>query len=95
MADPAASRLSLPGASVPAAALAFLAAQVLGPLVCAPALAQRQTWMLGPGSQVAPSTKVVPTNCVTAPDGSITCDAELRNPSSNTPARPRLDLFEN
>ncbi|MCP9928896.1 hypothetical protein KBY90_13515 [Cyanobium sp. CH-040] len=60
-----------------------------------PALAQRQLFLRGPGSQVGPSTEVVPTNCVTAPDGTITCDTELRNPPGNTPARPQLDLFEN
>jgi len=95
MADPAASRLSLPAASIPAAALASLALLVLAIAAPAPALAQRQTFIRGPGSQVAPTTEVVPTNCVTAPDGSITCDTELRNPPGRTPARPQLDLFEN
>jgi hypothetical protein len=60
-----------------------------------PALAQRQLWMRGPGSQVNPNTEVVPTNCVTAPDGTINCDTELRNPGGQTPARPSLELFEN
>jgi hypothetical protein len=73
-------------------ALAALAGFALAP---APALAQRQLWMLGPGSEAAPSAEVVPTNCVTAPDGTITCDTELRNPPRRTPARPSLELFEN
>jgi hypothetical protein len=60
-----------------------------------PVLAQRQLWMLGPGSETTPSTEVVPTNCVTAPDGTVTCDTELRNPPSGTPARPSLELFGN
>lgn len=66
------------------------------PLVAgAPALSQRQTFMRGPGSEVGPGTQVVPTNCVTAADGSITCDTELRNPPGRTPARPQIELFEN
>jgi len=60
-----------------------------------PALAQRQLWMLGPGSEVTPSTEVAPTNCVTAPDGTITCDTELRNRPGSQPARPSLEPFGN
>jgi hypothetical protein len=60
-----------------------------------PAQAQRQLWMRGPGSEVTPSTEVVPTSCVTAPDGTVTCDTELRNPPGRTPARPSLELFGN
>jgi hypothetical protein len=79
---------------LPAAAAPLLA--VLAVLTLeAPARAQRQTFMRGPGSQVNPRTEVVPTNCVTAPDGTITCDTELVNPPGQTPARPSLELFDN
>lgn len=60
-----------------------------------PALAQRQLWMRGPGSEVTPRTEVVPTNCVTASDGTVTCDTELRNRPGSDPARPSLELFGN
>jgi hypothetical protein len=80
---------------IPAAAAPLLAVVALILAVAAPAQAQRQTFTLGPGSQVNPNTEVVPTNCVTAPDGTITCDTELRNPRGQTPARPSLELFEN
>jgi hypothetical protein len=92
MADPAASRSSLPG--LPAAVATLLLA-ALALTAVSPAWAQRQTFMRGRGSQVNPNTEVVPTNCVTAPDGTVTCDTELRNPRGQTPARPSLDLFEN
>jgi hypothetical protein len=58
-------------------------------------LAQAQRFLLGPGSSVGPSTKVKPENCVTAEDGSVTCDTKLENSPSDTPARPQLDPFGN
>jgi hypothetical protein len=60
-----------------------------------PSLAQRESYMLGPGSSVGPSTKVKPKNCVTAADGTITCDTELENSPSDTKARPQFELFSN
>lgn len=60
-----------------------------------PALAQVQTFMLQPGSNVGPGTKVVPQNCVTAKDGSITCDTKLQNSPSDTPAKPIYQPFRN
>jgi hypothetical protein len=51
--------------------------------------------MLGPGSNVGPSTRVVPKNCVTAKDGSITCDTQVVNPPGDTPAKPIYDPFKN
>jgi hypothetical protein len=51
--------------------------------------------MLGPGSNVGPSTRVVPKNCVTAPDGSITCDTKIVNPPGDTPAKPIYEPFKN
>ncbi|MCT0226576.1 hypothetical protein KQ310_15665 [Synechococcus sp. CS-1328] len=64
-------------------------------LWAAPSQAQSQRFLLGPGSSVGPSTKVKPENCVTAEDGSITCDTKLENSPSDTPARPQMDPFRN
>jgi len=60
-----------------------------------PVLAQAGSYMLGPGSNVGPSTRVVPKNCVTAKDGSITCDTQVVNPPGDTPAKPIYDPFKN
>ena len=60
-----------------------------------PALAQVETFMLKPGSSVGPETKIIPTNCVTAPDGSVTCDTRIENPPSNTPAKPGYSPYKN
>jgi len=60
-----------------------------------PAMAQVEKFMLQPGSKVGPATKVKPTNCVTAPDGSVTCDTELENSPSSTPAKPQYNPFRN
>ena len=64
--------------------------------VTAPAQAQVQTFTLKRGSNVGPSTKVVPTNCVTNPkDGSVTCDTKVVNPPGDTPAKPSYSNFRN
>ncbi|MFQ6538097.1 MULTISPECIES: hypothetical protein [Aphanothece] len=60
-----------------------------------PTLAQRESYLLGPGSTVGPATKVKPKNCVTSPDGTITCDTELENSPSDTKARPQYEMFNN
>jgi hypothetical protein len=60
-----------------------------------PALAQSETFLLGPGSTVGPATEVKPKDCVTAADGSVTCDTELVNPAGDTRAKPQLELFKN
>lgn len=60
-----------------------------------PALAQVESFMLKSGSQVGPATEVKPKNCVTAKDGTITCDTELVNPPGNTPAKPNFHPFRN
>ena len=73
-------------------ALVALAALLLPP---AAVRAQSESFLLGPGSNVGPSTEVKPKNCVTDPDGTIRCDTELVNPPSNTPARPQFDPFRN
>ena len=53
-----------------------------------PAAAQVQQFMLGPGSNVGTETKVVPQDCVTAKDGSITCNTKVVNPPGTTQAKP-------
>lgn len=59
-------------------------------------MAQTESYMVGPGSSVGPSTKVKPKNCRNNPvDGSITCDTELENSPSDTQARPQYELFRN
>lgn len=73
--------------------LTTLAASAL--LAAAPAMAQVESFLLGPGSSVGPSTKVKPKNCVTAADGSITCDTQLENSPSDTQARPVYEQFKN
>jgi hypothetical protein len=70
-----------------------LLAAVLLPLQ--PARAQVESFINKPGSSVGPATKVVPTNCVTAPDGSLTCDTKLENSPSDTPAKPQFTPFRN
>ena len=51
--------------------------------------------MLKPGSKVVPATQIVPTNCVTAADGSVTCDTKIQNSPSDTPAKPSYQPFKN
>ena len=80
--------MQLPGLS-----LATLAASSL--LAMAPALAQVESFLMGPASSVGPSTKAKPKNCVTAADGSITCDTQLENSPSDTQARPIYEQFKN
>lgn len=60
-----------------------------------PALAQVESFMLQPGSNVGPATKVTPTNCITGPDGSVTCDTKIENSPSDTPAKPQYQPFKN
>jgi hypothetical protein len=58
-----------------------------------PAQAQVESFLWGPGSNVGPETKVEPQNCVTAADGSITCDTKIVNPPGDTPAKPQYRPF--
>jgi|NOAtaT_6_FD_contig_71_2232752_length_1256_multi_3_in_0_out_0_2 hypothetical protein len=60
-----------------------------------PGTAQVESFLLKSGSQVGPTTEVKPKNCVTAKDGTITCDTELVNPPGNTPAKPQFTPFRN
>jgi hypothetical protein len=65
-----------------------------GPLL-RPVAAQVESFLLGPGSSVGPETKVEPKNCVTAADGSITCDTQLQNSPSDTQAKPQYSPWRN
>jgi hypothetical protein len=65
-------------------------------LAVAPAaLAQSESYLLGPGSDVGKQTTVDTDNCVMAADGSITCDTRLQNPAGSTQARPQFNPFGN
>jgi len=79
------------GAAVP---LLMVVSSSLGCLA-QPALAQIESFMLKPGSKVGPATQIVPTNCVTAADGSVTCDTKIQNSPSDTPAKPSYQPFKN
>ena len=77
-------------------AAALLATAALGSAgLGSAAQAQVQQYMLGPGSNVGNKTKVEPKNCVTRPDGSITCDTQIVNPPGDTPAKPSYTPFGN
>ena len=58
------------------------------------AQAQVQQFLLGPGSSVGPETQVKPKDCVTAPDGSITCNTQLVNPPGTTQAKPQYSPWD-
>lgn len=75
--------------------LAFLPAGALLLAHGLPASAQVESFLLKPGSKVGPATEVKPTNCVTAADGSITCDTKLVNPPGDTQAKPIYNPFRN
>jgi hypothetical protein len=77
------------------AALLLAAPLLTAPFLASPSLAQVEKYMLKRGSQVGPATKVKPTNCVTAKDGSVTCDTELENPPGDTQAKPQYNPFKN
>jgi hypothetical protein len=63
--------------------------------LASPGSAQVESFILKSGSQVGPATEVKPKNCVTAKDGTITCDTELVNPPGNTQAKPQFTPFRN
>jgi hypothetical protein len=77
------------------AGLVALLASAAALLAQAPARAQVESFLWGPGSNVGPATKVEPQNCRTAADGSITCDTKLVNPEGDTPAKPQYNPFKN
>lgn len=78
--------------ALPLMAMAALA--VGGGLAPGAALAQVQKFILGPGSNVGAETRVQPKDCVTAPDGSITCNTQLVNPPGTTEAKPQYSPFD-
>ena len=73
-------------------ALLGAAALVLLP---AAAMAQSGSYILGPGSDVGKETRIEESNCVTAADGSVTCDTKIVNPPGQTRARPQFEPFSN
>ena len=75
--------------------LAWASAVALGAACSAAVQAQSESFLWGPGSNVGPATTVEPKNCVTAADGSITCDTKLVNPPGDTPAKPQYTPFRN
>ncbi|MFM7550057.1 MAG: hypothetical protein ACKO8I_14570 [Cyanobacteriota bacterium] len=79
-----------------AAVLGLIGAALVGPPpgLAQGHLAQVQQFILGPGSSVGPETKVVPKDCVTAPDGAITCSTQLVNPPSSTEAKPQYSPWD-
>ena len=46
-----------------------------------------------PGVKAGKESTVVPTNCVESSVGSISCDTKIKNPASNTKARPYYNPF--
>ncbi|KAF0652648.1 hypothetical protein L107_13306 [Cyanobium sp. Copco_Reservoir_LC18] len=71
------------------------AALVSGLVVTTAAQAQVESFLLKRGGNVGPETQIKPTNCVTGPDGSISCDTVIENPPSDTPAQPTFQPFKN
>ncbi|MEB3308533.1 MAG: hypothetical protein VKK98_10355 [Cyanobacteriota bacterium] len=69
-------------------AASVVVALLSGGLLPAAATAQVQKFMLGPGSNVGAESQVVPQDCVTAEDGSITCNTKVVNPPGTTRAKP-------
>ncbi len=61
----------------------------------AAAMAQSGSYILGPGSDVGKETRIEESNCVTAADGSVTCDTKIVNPPGQTRARPQFEPFSN
>ena len=57
------------------------------------AFAQTEGWLRGPGSATDKDSKVE-ADCVTAEDGSVTCDTKVVNPAGDTAARPYYNPFK-
>lgn len=57
-------------------------------------LAQTQTWQRR-GAPPPADARVVPENCTTASDGTITCGTRLEGSGRRPPASPRVDPFPN
>ena len=75
-----------------ASVLLVTLAAVAGPA----ARAQSEGWILSPGSRNDQNSTVVPTNCVTSADGTVSCDTNLESTGGRTtPARPYYNPFDN
>ena len=59
-----------------------------------PLLAQTQTWQRQ-GAPLPKDARVVPENCRTSSDGTITCNTRVKGGEGRPPAAPRLDPFPN
>lgn len=59
------------------------------------AVAAQESFILKRGSNVGPETRIQPVDCVTARDGSVTCNTKIQNSPSDTPARPVIQPFSN
>ena len=57
------------------------------------AFAQTEGWLRGPGSATGKDSKIE-ADCVTAEDGTVTCDTKVVNPASDTKARPYYNPFK-
>ena len=55
-------------------------AAVAGPAACA----QSEGWILSPGSRNDQNSTVVPTNCITAAEGTLSCDTKLESTGGRT-----------
>ncbi len=73
---------------------AALAAALGGSLGAGPARAQTQTWQRQ-GAPPPAGSQVVPENCTTDSDGTISCGTRLEGDERRRPAAPRIDLFPN
>ena len=56
------------------------------------AQAQTEGWLREPGSSTVKDSKVE-ADCIKAEEGSVTCNAKVINPASDTKARPYYNLF--
>ena len=75
-----------------ASVLLVTLAAVAGPAACA----QSEGWILSPGSRNDQNSTFVPTDCVTAADGTVNCNTKLESTGGRTtPARPYYNPFDN
>ena len=72
-----------------------LLASAAGLLLPSAAMAQSGSFMLERGSEVGKETRIEESNCITAVDGSVTCDTKIVNPPGQTQARPQFEPFNN
>ena len=80
-------------ASVPQGLLGVSLLTAVSVMLPQAAMAQSEVWLLGPNSRTGEQSTVVPTDCVEAADGSITCNTKIENPPGDTPAKPYFNPF--